>query len=119
MISAGEEDVEDALRLLDHLSIERTNVVRYSRGSEIASRLVAQHPNRFRSVVFGGWAAGHPVETLELEDCLTTATSLARGVMEEHEILVRAQVRDRREFGAPEATWTTPSPAGDRTRGTA
>jgi len=75
----GDEDVEDALRLLDHLSIERANVVGYSRGSGIASQLVAQHPNRLRSVVFGGWAVGNPVETLSLEDCLTAANSLARG----------------------------------------
>jgi pimeloyl-ACP methyl ester carboxylesterase len=75
----GEEDVEDAVRLLDHLSIERANVVGYSRGSKIASHLVAQHPSRLRSVVFGGWGVDNPVETLSLEDCLATADSLARG----------------------------------------
>jgi pimeloyl-ACP methyl ester carboxylesterase len=75
----GEEDVEDAVRLLDHLSIEGANVVGYSRGSNIASQLVARHPKRVRSVVFGGWGIDNPVETLSLEDCLATADSLARG----------------------------------------
>ena len=41
----GQEDVEDAIRLLDHLSIRRAHVVRYSRGSHISSKLKAQHPN--------------------------------------------------------------------------
>lgn len=75
----GEEDVEDAVRLLDHLSIERASVVGYSRGSKIASQLVAQHPNRVRGVVFGGWGLDNPVETLSLKDCVATADALARG----------------------------------------
>lgn len=75
----GEEDVGDAAHLLDHLSIERASVVGYSRGSKIASAFVAQHPERVRSVVFGGWGIGNPVETLALEHCLVTADSLARG----------------------------------------
>lgn len=75
----GEEDVEDALRLLDHISIERAHVVGYSRGSMIASRLVDQHPDRVRSVVFGGWATDNPVSTLSLADCQAAADELARG----------------------------------------
>jgi pimeloyl-ACP methyl ester carboxylesterase len=75
----GEEDVEDALRLLDHLSIERAHVVGYSRGSMIASRLVAQHTDRVRSVVFGGWAVSNPVSMLTLPDCQAVADSLSQG----------------------------------------
>jgi pimeloyl-ACP methyl ester carboxylesterase len=73
-----EKDVEDAVRLLDHLSIERAHVVGYSRGSKIASQFLTRHPTRIRSVVFGGWGVGNPVETLSQEDCLATADSLAR-----------------------------------------
>lgn len=75
----GEEDVEDVLRLLDHLSVDRAHVAGYSRGSMIASRLVAQHPDRVRSVVFGGWAVGNPVSTLSSAKCQAVADSLSRG----------------------------------------
>jgi pimeloyl-ACP methyl ester carboxylesterase len=51
----GQEDVNDVVRLLDHLSIDRVHMVGYSRGASIAARLVAQQPRRVRSVVFGGW----------------------------------------------------------------
>jgi pimeloyl-ACP methyl ester carboxylesterase len=75
----GQEDVEDAIRLLDHLSIQRAHVVGYSRGSNISSKLLAQHPNRVRSVVFGGWGVANSVDTLSLADCLVAADSLERG----------------------------------------
>jgi pimeloyl-ACP methyl ester carboxylesterase len=45
---------EDARRLLDHLGIERADVIGYSMGARIAAFLVFSHPERVRSVVFGG-----------------------------------------------------------------
>jgi pimeloyl-ACP methyl ester carboxylesterase len=45
---------EDALRLLDHLGIERADVLGYSMGARIAAFLVLQHPERVRSVILGG-----------------------------------------------------------------
>ena len=45
---------EDARRLLDHLGIERADVMGYSMGARIAAFLVLKHPDRVRSVVFGG-----------------------------------------------------------------
>jgi pimeloyl-ACP methyl ester carboxylesterase len=45
---------EDACRLLNHLGIERADVLGYSMGARIAAFLVFQHPERVRSVVFGG-----------------------------------------------------------------
>src|SRR3972149_6190490 len=45
---------EDGLRLLDHLGIERADVMGYSMGARIAAFLVLNHPERVRSVVFGG-----------------------------------------------------------------
>jgi pimeloyl-ACP methyl ester carboxylesterase len=45
---------EDARRLLDHLGIDRADVLGYSMGARIAAFLISSHPQRVRSVVFGG-----------------------------------------------------------------
>jgi pimeloyl-ACP methyl ester carboxylesterase len=45
---------EDARRLLDHLQIARADVIGYSMGARIAAFLAMAHPERVRSVVFGG-----------------------------------------------------------------
>ncbi|MDT8451025.1 MAG: alpha/beta hydrolase [Wenzhouxiangellaceae bacterium] len=73
----GVNDVEDTLRLLDHLSVERAHVVGHSRGASIASRLVVRYPARIRSVVFAGWAVGNPVDTLPVDQCRAIADSIA------------------------------------------
>jgi pimeloyl-ACP methyl ester carboxylesterase len=45
---------EDAVRLLDHLGIERADVLGYSMGARIAAFLALNHPERVRSVILGG-----------------------------------------------------------------
>jgi pimeloyl-ACP methyl ester carboxylesterase len=45
---------EDAIRLLDHLNIDRVDVMGYSMGARIAAFLAFAHPDRVRSIVFGG-----------------------------------------------------------------
>ena len=75
----GQEDVNDAIRLLDHLGIDKAHIVGYSRGASIASRIVAQQPRRVRSVVFGGWGMDNPVETLNPSECKSAAAALERG----------------------------------------
>jgi pimeloyl-ACP methyl ester carboxylesterase len=44
----------DVLRLLDHLAIARADVMGYSMGAWISAYLAIDHPERVRSVVFGG-----------------------------------------------------------------
>ena len=44
----------DACRLLDHLQIERADVMGYSMGARITAFLALQNPERVRSAVFGG-----------------------------------------------------------------
>jgi pimeloyl-ACP methyl ester carboxylesterase len=48
------EMAEDARRLLDHLGIAQVDVLGYSMGARIAAFLVFAHPERVRSVIFGG-----------------------------------------------------------------
>ena len=45
---------EDARRLLDHLGIARAHVMGYSMGARITAFLAIAHPERVRSLVFGG-----------------------------------------------------------------
>ena len=50
----GLEMIEDAVRLLDHLEIDRAHVVGYSMGAFIAGKLAVTHPDRLISVTLGG-----------------------------------------------------------------
>jgi pimeloyl-ACP methyl ester carboxylesterase len=54
---AGPVMAEDALGLLDHLKIERADVIGYSMGARIAAFLSLAHPGRVRSAVFAGLGA--------------------------------------------------------------
>ncbi len=47
---------EDVRRLMDHLGIERADVMGFSMGAWIAAHLALAHPERLRSVIFGGLA---------------------------------------------------------------
>jgi pimeloyl-ACP methyl ester carboxylesterase len=58
----GTEMVEDAVRLLDHLKIDKAHVVGYSMGAMIAGKLMETHPDRLLSLTLSG-AAPHPEGT--------------------------------------------------------
>lgn len=75
----GDNEVEDVRRLLDHLAIEQAHVIGYSRGAQIASRIVERYPSRVRSLVMGGWAVNNPIDSLSREECLSTADLIAQG----------------------------------------
>lgn len=45
---------EDCRRLLDHLQIERADVMGYSMGARVCAVLALRHPERVRSAIFGG-----------------------------------------------------------------
>ena len=48
------EMAEDAHRLLDHLGIQRADIMGYSMGARIAAFFVFKYPERARSVIFAG-----------------------------------------------------------------
>ncbi|ODN69528.1 alpha/beta fold hydrolase [Methylobrevis pamukkalensis] len=55
---SSETMAEDARALLDHLGIQRADVMGYSMGARIAAFLCLNHQERVRSVVFGGLGIG-------------------------------------------------------------
>jgi pimeloyl-ACP methyl ester carboxylesterase len=55
----GLEMVKDAVRLLDHLKIDKAHVVGYSMGAGITLQVVARYPERVRTATLGG--AGLPL----------------------------------------------------------
>jgi pimeloyl-ACP methyl ester carboxylesterase len=48
---------DDARRLLDHVGVERCDVIGYSMGSRVSAYLLDAHPERVGSAVFGGMGA--------------------------------------------------------------
>ncbi len=53
----GPTMAEDARRLLDHIGVERADVMGYSMGARITAFLALQHPARVRSAIFAGLGA--------------------------------------------------------------
>lgn len=51
----GPVEVADAIRLMDHLAIDRTHVVGWSRGGFVAGRLRASHPARVATLTVAGF----------------------------------------------------------------
>jgi pimeloyl-ACP methyl ester carboxylesterase len=50
----GVEMMQDVVRLLDHLKIQKAHVVGYSMGGMITMKLLTRHPDRVRSAILGG-----------------------------------------------------------------
>ena len=50
----GDELVEDVVRLLDHLKIEKAHIVGYSMGGIVAGKFMVKHPERVISGMLGG-----------------------------------------------------------------
>jgi len=52
----GAEMAADVVRLLDHLKLKKAHLIGYSMGAFIAGKVAATHPDRVRSVIYGGLA---------------------------------------------------------------
>jgi pimeloyl-ACP methyl ester carboxylesterase len=50
----GHAMVDDIVRLMEHLRIDRADLFGYSMGAAISLRLLVSHPDRFETVILGG-----------------------------------------------------------------
>lgn len=77
----GAAMIEDPIRLLDHLGIEKAHVMGYSMGGAITINLVARHPDRVISAIVGGngWTPGGP-EMEELTNTIATGLENGQGI---------------------------------------
>ena len=64
----GPELVEDVVRLLDHLGLERAHIVGYSMGGFVGLKLVTVHPDRVQSLVMVGQGIVSATEFAEMAD---------------------------------------------------
>src|SRR5438105_68514 len=56
----GLEMTRDAVRLLDHLKIDKAHVVGYSMGGSITLQVAARYPERVRTATLGGMGLPEP-----------------------------------------------------------
>ena len=77
----GTEMVEDVVRLMDELEIDKAHVVGYSMGGFITNKLIATHPDRLLSATLGGagWSREND-EVLQLLDTLADSLEEKRSV---------------------------------------
>ncbi len=68
----SERMAEDAARLLDHLGIERADVIGYSMGARVGAYLTLLYPSKVRSLVMGGLGI-HLVEGVGLPQSIADA----------------------------------------------
>lgn len=66
----GREMVQDVVRLMDHLGIEKAHIIGYSMGGFIALKMAMMHPERLLSVApcGAGWERMTPERQMRLND---------------------------------------------------
>jgi pimeloyl-ACP methyl ester carboxylesterase len=76
---AGEQMPADVIRLMDHLGVERADLMGYSMGGLISSYLLVHHSERFSSVVLAGIGSGairrQTFDPAKVADALSTPES--------------------------------------------
>lgn len=92
----GKKMIDDVVRLMDHLSIERPHIVGYSMGGSIALHLAIDYPQRVRSLVVGGqgWATVEELQATAAAAQAVRDAGTATVLVPDPE-LIRSSVRDR------------------------
>jgi pimeloyl-ACP methyl ester carboxylesterase len=77
----GPEMVEDVVRLLDHLKIEKAHIVGYSMGGFMTGALVTKHPERVISAVMGGAGWSRDTDDHTVIDALAKSLDEGKGIL--------------------------------------
>jgi pimeloyl-ACP methyl ester carboxylesterase len=76
----GREMVEDVVRLLDHLKIQKAHIVGYSMGGFITGALVATHPERILSATMGGAGWSRPEDDHSVIEAVAKSLEEGKGI---------------------------------------
>ncbi len=77
----GAEMVEDVIRLMDHLKLERAHIVGYSMGGFMTGYLVSKYPDRVITATMGGAGWSHPDDpSLDFIDDLAESLDAGKGI---------------------------------------
>jgi pimeloyl-ACP methyl ester carboxylesterase len=77
----GMEMVEDVVRLLDQLKIQKAHIIGYSMGGFITGALVATHPERILSATMGGAGWSRDEDDTSVIDALAKSLDEGNGIM--------------------------------------
>lgn len=117
---------EDARALLDHLGLQRVDVMGYSMGARISAFLAMAHPSRVRSVVFAGLGGNmvrpmagtgpiaHALEAASIDDVTNPTARTFRAFAEQTRSDLRALaacIRGARDPITPDALAAIRCPA--------
>jgi pimeloyl-ACP methyl ester carboxylesterase len=75
----GQEMVEDVVRLLDHLHIQKAHVVGYSMGAIITANLLTKHADRLLTATLGGHSGLRDESRSKFYDELATSLEEGKG----------------------------------------
>jgi pimeloyl-ACP methyl ester carboxylesterase len=76
----GMEMVEDVVRLLDHLKIQKAHIVGYSMGGFITGALIATHPDRILSATMGGAGWSRPDDDHSVIEAVAKSLEAGTGI---------------------------------------
>ena len=76
----GPEMVEDVVRLLDHLKIQKAHIIGYSMGGFITGALVIQHPDRLLSATMGGAGWSQPDDNHAVIEAVAKSLEKGKGI---------------------------------------
>jgi pimeloyl-ACP methyl ester carboxylesterase len=77
----GTEMVEDVVRLMDHLKIEKAHVVGYSMGAFITNKLLTTHPERVLTATLGGAGWGREDDDRTVLEALARSLEEGKGII--------------------------------------
>jgi pimeloyl-ACP methyl ester carboxylesterase len=77
----GPEMVEDIVRLMDHLHIQKAHIVGYSMGGFITEKLVVTHPERIICAVVGGAGWRRPDDDQSIIESVAKSLEAGTGIL--------------------------------------